>query len=140
MLPFLSPLERTLGIRVPSMGMFRDGLGLNGGGAYPGAAAGGQAQSRFSRLFSGMDGVDGIDDNGRARISEEPDLEAGLPEHGHESEGEEDETAALFLLYHVSLKNTLNIGISAHTRSTFIAGERNRRSKVVFSTKQQIHF
>jgi len=96
MLPFLSPLERTLGIRVPSMGMFRDGLGFNAGGAYPGTAAGEQAQSRFSRLFAGMDGVDGIDDNGHARIPEEPDLEAGRPEQGHEPEDEEDETVALF--------------------------------------------
>ena len=76
MLPFLSPLERTLGIRVPSMGMFREGLGFNG--AYPGTAA--RPQSRLSSLFAGMDGVDGVDDEGRSRIPEEPDLEAGQHE------------------------------------------------------------
>jgi len=91
MLPFLSPLERTLGIRVPTMGMFREGLGFNPG-TYPGAGA--QAHGGFSSLFASMDGVDGVDNNGQARIPEEPDLEAGLHEQEHEPD--DDETSALF--------------------------------------------
>ncbi|KLO15858.1 hypothetical protein SCHPADRAFT_995499 [Schizopora paradoxa] len=93
MLPFLSPLERTLGIRVPSMGMFREGLGFNAG-AYPGTDA--RPQSRLSSLFEGMDGVDGVDNEGHSRVPEEPDLEAGHPNSEHEQGADDDENTALF--------------------------------------------
>ena len=70
--------------------MFREGLGFNG--TYPGTAA--RPQSRLSSLFAGMDGVDGVDDEGRSRIPEEPDLEAG--QHEHEQGADDDENTALF--------------------------------------------